>query len=360
MDAGAIGLSSGLIYPPGMHATAHEVQTMVAASARHGGLYATHMRNECDDLFASLDESIDAVRAAGEGARLQVSHLKCGSRSVWGQAGAAIERLESARREGLDVASDQYPYTAASTSLATILPPALLGLGVEGCVGALGDPDVRMRVREEMALGISGWENVAADPGWAGITIAFAPSHPDWAGRSLAELADDLHAEPAELAFDGLIDDRLDVAIVLHCMRDADVDAIMAVPWIAICTDAEGRRPGHPILDSGVPHPRGYGSAPRVLGHYARDRGLLSLETAVQKLTSVPAERLGLRDRGVVREGAMADLVTFDPVTVADAATYADPARYPVGVVDVIVNGQVAVLGGAETGERPGRLLRRT
>ena len=359
MDAGATGFSSGLIYPPGMHATAHEVQALVAASARHGGLYATHMRNECDDVFASLDESIDAIRAAGDGARLQVSHLKCASRSVWGQAGAAIERLEAARTQGLDVAADQYPYTAASTSLATILPPALLGLGVEGCVGALGDPDVRARVQAEMAHGISGWENVAADPGWTGIVIALAPSHPEWSGRSVAELADELHLDPAELAFDALVDDRLDVSIVLDCMSDTDVDAIMAVPWIAVCTDAEGRRPGHPILDAGVPHPRAYGSAPRVLGHYARDRRILSLETAVAKLTSVPAERLGLRDRGVVREGALADLVTFDPVLVADAATYTDPARYPVGIVDVIVNGRPAILGGAETGERPGRLLRR-
>ena len=359
MDAGAFGLSSGLIYAPGMHALASEVGALVTASAGHGGLYATHMRNECDDLFASIDESIDAIRSAGDGARLQVSHLKCGSRSVWGRAGEAIGRLEGARAEGLDVAADQYPYTAASTTLATILPPALLGLGVEACTAALGDPDVRSRVRAEMAHGISGWENVAADPGWPGIRIAFAASHPDWSGRSLADLADDLHVDPAELAFDALIDDRLDVSIVLDCMTDADVDEIMAVPWIAVCTDAEGRRPGHPVLDAGVPHPRAYGSAPRVLGHYARDRGLLSLEGAVEKLTSVPAARLGLRDRGVVREGALADLVTFDPVVVADAATYTDPARYPVGISDVIVNGRPAILAGAETGERPGRLLRR-
>jgi N-acyl-D-aspartate/D-glutamate deacylase len=134
----------------------------------------------------------------------------------------------------------------------------------------------------------------------------------------------------------------------------------MAVPWVAVCTDAEGRRPGHPILDAGKPHPRTYGSTARVLGTYARERGVLSLETAVAKMTSVPAARLGLRDRGVVREGALADLVVFDPDTVADVATYADPARHPEGIEHVIVNGRIAVLGGAETGERAGRLLRRT
>lgn len=146
---------------------------------------------------------------------------------------------------------------------------------------------------------------------------------------------------------------------VIDCMIEPDVEAIMAVPWIAVCTDAEGRRPGHPVLDAGRPHPRTYGSTARVLGHYVRDRGTLSLETAIAKLSSVPAARLGLRDRGVLREGAFADLVVFDPATVADVATYADPARYPIGIEHVVVNGRPAILAGVETGDRPGRLLRR-
>ena len=360
LDAGAVGLSSGLIYAPGMHALAGEVETLVAATARRGGLYATHMRNESDGLFASLDESITAVRAAGSGGRLQVSHLKCGSHAVWGRAAEAVARLEAARAEGLDVAADQYPYTAAATTLATILPPALLGLGVDDCVGALADPHVRDIVKAEIGRGISGWENVAADPGWAGLLISYAASRPEWSGRSLAELGEELHAEPADLAFDALVADRLDVSVVIECMSEPDVETIMAVPWIAVCTDAEGRRPGHPILDAGRPHPRTYGSTARVLGHYMRDRGLLSLETAVAKLTSVPAERLGLRDRGTIREGALADLVVLDATTVADQATYLEPARYPIGIEHVIVNGRPAILDGAETGERPGRLVRRS
>jgi N-acyl-D-aspartate/D-glutamate deacylase len=143
-------------------------------------------------------------------------------------------------------------------------------------------------------------------------------------------------------------------------MSEPDVETIMAVPWIAVCTDAEGRRPGHPILDAGRPHPRAYGSTARVLGRYVREREVLSLETAVAKLTSVPAGRLGLRDRGVVRDGAVADLVVFDPATVADQATYTDPAQYPTGIQHVIVNGRTAILDGTETGERAGRLLRRS
>jgi N-acyl-D-aspartate/D-glutamate deacylase len=360
LDAGAIGLSSGLIYAPGMHAEPAEIHALVAATAGRGALYATHMRNETSGLFDSLDESIDAIRSAGSGARLQVSHLKCGGRSVWGRAGEAVARLDRARRDGLDVAADQYPYTAAATTLATILPPALQALGVDACVDALRDPDVRTRVRAEIDRGWSGWENVGADPGWDGIAISYAAAHPDWSGRSLAELGDDLGRHPAEVAFDALVDDRLDVSIVIHCMDPADVATIVAVPWIAVCTDAEGRRPGHPILDSGRPHPRTYGSTARVLGTYVRELGTISLETAVAKLTSVPAARLGLGDRGLVREGAFADLVVFDPVAVRDEASYTDPVHHPSGIEHVIVNGRPAILSGSETGERPGRLLRRT
>ena len=256
------------------------------------------------------------------------------------------------------MAADQYPYTAAATTLATILPPALLGLGVDDALLALSDLDVRGRVQAEIAQGVSGWENVAADPGWDGIVVSYAASHPEWSGRSLAEIGEALDRDPSDVAFDALIDDHLDVSVVIHCMAEPDVEMIMAVPWIAVCTDAEGRRPDHPILDAGKPHPRTYGSTARVLGTYVRDRGVLSLETAIAKMTSVPAARLGLRDRGVLREGALADVVVFDPATVADVATYAEPAQHPIGIEHVVVNGRLAVRDGAETGERAGRLLR--
>jgi N-acyl-D-amino-acid deacylase len=362
MDAGAFGLSSGLIYAPGIHATPDEVATLATAATRRGGLYATHMRDETRGLFDALEASIAAVRAAAaagvEAPRLQVSHLKCGARAVWGRAAEAIAVLERAQAEGLDVAADQYPYTAAATTLATVLPPALLALGVDACIAALSDLDIRDRIRSEMARGISGWENVASDPGWAGIVISSAAAHPDWSGRSLADLGASLGKDPSDVAFDALIDDRLDVQVVIHCMDPEDVATIAAVPWIAVCTDAEGRRPGHPILDAGVPHPRTYGSTARVLGDFVRERGVLSLETAVAKLTSVPAARLGLRDRGIVREGAVADLVVVDPATVADRATYEVPSVHPAGIDHVVVNGRLAMRDGAETGVRAGRLLR--
>ena len=169
-----------------------------------------------------------------------------------------------------------------------------------------------------------------------------------------------MDVDPAELAMDALIDDQLDVSVVIDCMDETDVETIMEVPWIAVCTDAQARRPGHPILDAGRPHPRTYGSTARVLGTYVRERGTLALETAVAKLSGVPAARLGLRDRGVLREGAFADLVAFDPASVADDATYEQPSRHPIGIEHVVVNGRPAVLAGQETGERAGLLLRRT
>jgi N-acyl-D-amino-acid deacylase len=360
LDAGAFGLSSGLIYAPGIHADVVELAALVRVAARRGDLYATHMRNEAGALFAALDEAIRTARQAGDHVRLQVSHLKAGARSVWGRAGEAVDVLERARADGVDVSADQYPYTAAATSLHVVLPPALLALGVDETVAALTDPDVRDRVRAEMERGVSGWENIAADPGWTGIRIAESSAHMELAGRDIASIAADTGIDPAELAFDVLVDDRLETSIVIDCMDEADVTAIMAVPWIAVCTDAEGRRPGHAVLDAGVPHPRTYGSTARVLGSYVRDRGVLPLETAVAKLTSVPAARIGLRDRGVVREGAFADLVVFDPATIADVATYERPAVHPAGIDHVVVNGRAAVLDGRETTERSGRLLRRT
>jgi len=366
MDAGALGVSTGLIYPPGIHARPDEIAALVAAAARHGGMYATHMRNEAAEVAAAIDEAVTTARAAerlaGAPIRLQVSHLKAAARSVYGQGPALIAQLERARASGLDVAADEYPYTAAHTQLSTVLPPDLLALEVEALVAALRNPATRRAVRDAQTHGISSapdWENVAADPGWDGIVIAFAPSRPHWHGRSMTEIAATEGGDPADLAMDALADDRLNVDIVIHCMDEGDLQAIMAVPWVAVCTDGESRRPGHPILGRGVPHPRSYGSTARVLGRYVRERRTLPLETAVAKLSAVPAARLGLRDRGLVRPGFAADLVVFNPLTVADLATWAVPAVHPAGMRDVIVNGAIAVRDGAETGARAGVLLRR-
>jgi N-acyl-D-amino-acid deacylase len=359
LDAGAIGLSSGLIYPPGIHAPTDELVRLATVCAGRRGLYASHIRNESDGLFTALDEAVETIRAAGPGARLQVSHLKAGSRSTWGRGSEAVERLERARAEGLEIGSDQYPYTAAATTLEIVLPPALMALPIDALLEALAQPDIRARVKREIADGEPGWENAAADPGWAGLRISASRTHADWAGHSLAELGTELERDPADVAFDLLIHDRLDTSVVIDCMSEPDVETILAAPWIAVCTDAGGQRPDHPRLGAGKPHPRAYGSAPRVLGRYVRERGTLSLPTAVAKLTSVPARQLGLKDRGVLQPKAFADLVVFDPDAVQDQATDLVPHRYPSGIEQVIVNGTVAIRDGRETGGHAGRLLRR-
>jgi N-acyl-D-amino-acid deacylase len=362
LDAGAFGISTGLIYPPGIHARPEEIAVLVACAARRGAIYATHMRNEAAEVAAAIDEAILTARAAeriaGRPARLQVSHLKAAARSVYGTGPALVAQIARARADGLDVAADQYPYTAAHTTLATVLPPDVLALDLDDAVGVLRDPAGRRRIRDIQARGIPGWENVAADPGWDSAVIAFSRTRPAWNGRSLAEIAAIEGADPADLAMDVLADERLAVDCVLHCMDEGDVEAIMAVPWISVCTDGEARRPEHPVLGRGVPHPRAYGSAPRVLGRYVRERGALPLETAIAKLTSVPAAQVGLRERGLVREGWFADLVVFDAATVIDRATFENPGNYPIGIPHVVVNGRLAVRDGAETGDRPGRLLR--
>jgi N-acyl-D-amino-acid deacylase len=358
LDAGAVGVSTGLIYQPGLHAPPGEVAAIVARAGLRGRLYATHMRNEAAGVEAAIDEALETA-AIGD-AVLEVSHLKAGAKAVWGLGARLVERLERARDRGQDVAADQYPYTAAATTLATILPPSILALDIDDAVRALRDPETRAGIRGLQASGVSGWENVAQDPGWGGIVISRTTSRPHWEGRSLADIAGSEGGDPVDLAFDVLADDRLSVDIVIHCMDDGDLVEILKVPWIGVCTDAEGRRPDHPILGAGVPHPRTYGSTARVLGTYVRERGVLPLETAVAKLSAVPAARIGLRDRGLVREGWVADLVVFDPLGVADRATYERPAVHPDGIPHVIVNGRLAVRDGIETGERPGRLLRWT
>ena len=359
LDAGAFGLSSGLIYPPGMHAGTDELARLAAVTAKQTGLYATHIRNESDGLFAALDEALSTIRAAGSGARLQVSHLKAGSVSTWGRGPEAVNVLERARADGLDVGADQYPYTAAATTLAVILPAAVLALPIDELVESLDEPDVRTGIKDTIATGAPGWENAASDPGWGGLRISDSATHADWIGHTLAELGAELERDPADVAFDLLADDRLTTSVVMECMAETDVEAILATPWIGVCTDAAGNRPDHPILGGGAPHPRGYGSAPRVLGRYVRERAALPLERAVAKLSSIPAERIGLVDRGVLRPKAFADIVVFDSRTVVDEATEVEPHRYPTGIDHVVVNGVVAIADGRETGRTGGRLLRR-
>ena len=307
LDAGAIGVSSGLIYAPGVHAAPDEVAALVAVAARRGALYATHMRNESAGVLDSMDEAISTTRAAGDlagrPARLQVSHLKAGAHAVWGTA----ERWWSGSRRPGAPAS-----TSPPTSIRTPRPRRRCRRSCLPRSSPCRSPTPRRRsgtrpratIRDLMRHGVSGWENVALDPGWEGIVISRSGSGRNGTGARSGPSPTSSAATPATSPSTS--------SPTTGCPPRSSSTAwasrrreIMRVPWIGVCTDAEGRRPGHRILGQGVPHPRTYGSTARVLGHYVRDRGIVDLETAVAKLSAVPAARVGLRDRGVLREGCL-------------------------------------------------------
>jgi N-acyl-D-amino-acid deacylase len=343
---GAIGMSTGLIYPPSAYGSTDEIVALASVVAQAGGLYASHIRNEGDKLLDAVAEGIEIGRRSG--ARVQLSHHKAGGKKNWGRVKESTALIEKARDEGVDVTADQYPYTASSTGLGTVIPNWVHEGGPLAMVERLKDRAVRERIREEY---------VETGRAWDRIVIARAQKHPEWSGRTVADLAAAYGKDPLEWSCDALVEHDAEVAIVHHSMNEDDVRLVMAKEWIAIGSDSRANAPYGP-LSFGKPHPRSYGTFPRVLGKYARDEKVVTLEDAVRKMTSLPASRVRLRDRGVVREGAVADLVVFDPHTVADRATFDEPHQYPQGIPLVIVNGEVALENGETTPARAGRFLR--
>jgi N-acyl-D-amino-acid deacylase len=322
--AGAVGLSSGLIYEPGCHAATAELVALARAlGGPAGGLYATHIRNEADGLLDAVGEAIRIGEEAG--VPVEVSHHKAAGRRNWGRVEQSLRMLEDARGRGVDVTADQYPYTAGSTSLAAVLQSGALRGDRSSGLGELTGEDV---------------------------LIASAPRHPEWEGCRLSTLAG-AWGLPAEAASQRILAGEGEACfVVLFTMDEADVRLVMAHPTTMIGSD------GVPS-DTGQPHPRLYGCFPRVLGRYVREQHVLDLPTAIHRMTGMPAARFRLVDRGLVRSGAFADLVVFDPARIADVATYAEPRRFPVGIRAVFVNGVAVALDGEHTGARPGRALRR-
>ena len=285
------------------------------------------------------------LRYAG---RVELSHHKASGQRNWGGVRESTVRIEQARADGVDVIADQYPYTASSTGLAVTIPNWVHEGGSEALCERLGLAEVRMRIRDEY---------VETGRAWDRIVIARARHRPEWAGRTVAALAAEATQDPLEWTCDALIAHEGAIDIVHHSMSEDDVRFVMAKEWVSIGSDSRANAPYGP-LSFGKPHPRSYGTFPRVLGHYARDERVITIEDAVRKMTSLTASRLRLRERGLVREGWWADLVVFDPSTVIDTATYEEPHRYPVGIEHVIVNGEQALAGGETQPGRHGRFLR--
>jgi N-acyl-D-amino-acid deacylase len=353
IEDGAWGLSTGLIYPPGSFATTDEI-VAVARGARRRGLYASHIRGEGATLLAAVDEAISIGREAD--LPVQVSHIKAAGRPNWGQVGAALDRIDAAVAEGLDVAADCYPYTASSTTLRAILPDWALEGGIETMLSRLRDPETRQRLRREVEAPPNG-QGLVDRVGWDNVMIAYCTKRKDAEGRRISEVATARGMEPIDAALELIADEGGKGYMILFQLDERDVRRALQHPRVMIGSDGSALAPSGP-LGEGKPHPRSYGTFPRVLGEYAREQRVLSLAQAVHKMTGLPARRLGLKDRGVIRVGARADLVVFDPKVVADRATYQDPHRYPTGIEHVVVNGSVVVREGQHTGSLPGRVLR--
>lgn len=351
VDEGALGVSSGLIYPPGVYADTDELVALARAAGEAGGFYASHIRGEGDTLLEALGEAIAVGRRAG--VPVQVSHLKAAGRRNWPKMARAIELIEAARAEGLDVAADMYPYPAGSTMLGALLPAWAHAGGRPALLGRLADPAARARMRE--ALDGPG---LAQDAGWDAIVLSACRAHPGYEGRTIAEIAAERRQAAADSVLDVLREADAEADMVLFMMSEDNVALGLRQPWVMVGSDGEGRAAAGPYA-SGKPHPRNYGTCPRILGRYVRDEGLLPLPEAVRKMTGLPAGKLGLRNRGLLRSGAFADVVVFDPGTVAEAATFAEPHRYPRGIPWVLVNGRPVIAEGRHTGARPGRVLAR-
>ncbi|MBI2154765.1 MAG: D-aminoacylase [Candidatus Rokubacteria bacterium] len=354
LEGGAWGISTGLIYAPGSYGETDEIVELARVAGRHRGFYASHIRGEAANLLNSITEAITIGRE-GE-LPVQVSHIKAAGRPHWGKVKDALALIDAARAEGLDVTADVYPYTASSTTLRTLLPGWALEGGVEAMLGRLQNPAERARLRAEVEAGKKGEEDLVANAGWDGIMIAYAPGSREVEGKRLSEIAKERGVAPMDAVMDLLLASRGKVYMILFQLDEADLRLALAHPHVMIGSDGSALAT-HGELGQGKLHPRSYGTFPRVLARYWRDERLLSVEQAVHKMTGLPATKLGLKDRGVIRVGAKADLVAFNGRTVADRATYEEPYQYAAGIEYVLVNGRLVIKGGEHTGSLPGRVL---
>jgi N-acyl-D-amino-acid deacylase len=354
MEQGAFGLSTGLEYTPGRYTPTDEIVAMARVASRFGGLYASHIRNEEAQLLEAVDEAIEIGRRAG--LRVEVSHLKAAGRVNWAKQQGALDLIEAARRQGVDVLADAYPYTAYSTGLTILLPADALEGGDAALIERLKDAATRARLREHLTRQIA---NEPGDPSAIVIARIKSPDHQDQVGRSLAQIAESWGVEPSEALLRLVEQEQGNVPFIGHAMSPDNVERVLRHPLVMVGSDGSSMAPVGRAAQA-RPHPRSYGAFARVLGHYGREEKLFELPEAVRKMTSMPADQAGLRDRGRLAPGKKADLVVFEAARVADQATFDDPHRYALGIPHVLVNGTLVVRDGKHTGARPGRALRRT
>jgi dihydroorotase/N-acyl-D-amino-acid deacylase len=353
MEDGAFGLSTSLVYVPDRFASTEEIIALAKVAARYGGSYITHQREEGNGIDGSLDEVFRIAREAS--IPTQIHHLKTAGKRNWRRMPAVLRRIEQARVEGLDVSANQYPWAASSNNLDAALPLWVREGGREKLVARLRDPATRARARADFPRENPDWND---EPGSRIlITRVLNPALKSFEGKTIAEIARDEGKDPLDALIDLVIADRANTGRVTFSMSEEDVRAALAHPLVSMCTDS-GAKAEDGIYSQEKSHPRAWGSAPRILGRYVREEKLLTLEEAVRKMTSLPASRMGLSDRGILRPGMAADVVLFDPATVRERSTYADPLHYSEGIPYVMVNGQLVVDGGRITAARPGRALK--
>ena len=361
MRDGAVGLSTQVMTPPGSLATTDELVTLCAAVARHGGIYSTHIRNEGLGVFDSVGEAIEIGERAG--VPVDVIHLKIADQELWGRMRGVVEMIDEARRRGVNVQSNVYPYTRGNNNLDSIIPPWAHEGGREKLLERLQDPAARQRMKRDIEQGIPGWYNhyTAVGRDWSRMLISGDNPYRGMTMDAVIAQKSQGSAPPPDaldVLFDLLVEQDGSIGTVYAHHEESDMNLALAQPWCSVGSDGSALATDGPLA-RGNPHPRNFGTFPRVLGVYVRERGLLTLEDAVRKITSLNAAKIGIADRGVLRRGFYADVTIFDPERVIDRATYTDPFHYNEGIEYVIVNGQVVLEGDTHTGARPGRVLRK-
>lgn len=357
MEDGALGVGSALIYAPGYYAKTDELIELCKVASSYGGMYISHLRNEGNGLLEAIDELLRISKEATIPA--EIYHLKESGKSNWGKIDAVIQKVEAAQREGLNISANMYTYTAGATGLDASMPPWVQEGGLVEWITRLKNPATRRRVVQEMRTPTKQWENLLLGAGTPKnvLLVGFRQDSLRYlTGKTLAEVATVRHKTPEETAMDLVIDDDSRVGTIYFLMSEENVKKQIALPWVSFGSDEGSLAPEGVFLKSN-PHPRAYGNVARLLGKYVRDEKIIPLEEAIRRLTSFPAEKLKIRDRGVLRAGCFADVVVFDPAKIADFATFEKPHQFSTGMIHVFVNGKQVLKNGEHTGAKPGMVV---